>query len=101
MPGCAPAAGSFSGSVGSATAAGRAACLAAAGASSLLDKTGLAAEAPGFVEQAPGENGRMIEIALDGFAHHRFEALRPSGVSPPSPKFGKSAISSMPSLSAQ
>src|SRR5207248_11031491 len=35
-----------------------------------VNEFGLPAESPGFVEHAPGEDRWMIEIALDGFAHH-------------------------------
>ena len=39
----------------------------------------LSPEAPGFVKKAPGKNRRMIEIALDRFAHHRFVAFPTHG----------------------
>src|SRR5437016_1217208 len=49
----------------------------------------LAAETPGFVEQAPGENGRMIEIALDSFAQHGFKAAAPERSISPLAEVGK------------
>src|SRR6185436_2524253 len=44
-------------------------------ADDVREETGLSAEAPGFVEEAPRENGRVIEVAVDGFAQHCFETL--------------------------
>ena len=63
----------------------------------IFDETPSAAETPGLVEHAPGENRGMIEIALDAFAHHRFKAFAAQGgCPPPSPKLGKSAINIIP-----
>ncbi len=58
------------------------------------------AEAPGLVEDAPGEDARVVEVAVDGAAEGPLPArVGESGVVPA--KLGMSHMSSTPSLSAQ
>ena len=35
----------------------------------------LTSKTPGLIKETPGEDGRMIKVALDRLAHHRFKPL--------------------------
>src|SRR3954454_15437652 len=55
----------------------------------MFEQRVLTAESPSLVEQTPGENRGVIEIALDAFAHHFFKPLPGDPGVPPFAKIGK------------